>query len=225
MKGTMVNMLAVVVGSLLGLAVGSKLPERLRRLLLQVLGLGTLFLGFDMGTKTQHFMIVLGSLLCGGIVGEILNFERRLEALGQWLQARTGSSSGTFVAGFVTASLVYCIGALTIVGSIQEGISGDPTLLYTKSLLDGAASVAFAASLGLGVAFAALTVLVVQGLLTLLGAQLQFLLNPAVLNELTATGGLMVVGVGLLLLDVVRIPVANLLPALVFAVVFTLLFT
>ena len=177
-----------------------------------------------MGLKTHNFMIVLGALLCGAVVGELLEIDRRVEDLGRWLQERSGSTSGSFVTGFVTASLVYCIGALTIVGSIQEGISGDASLLYTKSLLDGAASIAFAASLGIGVAFSALTVLVVQGSLTQLAAQFQFLLDSRMLDELTATGGLMVVGIGLLLLEIVRIPIANLLPGLIFAVIFTAVF-
>jgi len=137
------------------------------------------------------------------------------------LKARTRSSSGTFVTGYVTASLVFCVGPMTIVGSIQEGMSGNPDIIYTKSMLDGAASVAFASSLGVGVSFAAITVLILQGALTLLGRQLAFLLRPEILNELTATGGLLILAIGLMLLEVKRIRVANLLPALVVVVLLT----
>ncbi|MGE5850454.1 MAG: DUF554 family protein, partial [Candidatus Methylomirabilota bacterium] len=116
---------------------------------------------------------------------------------------------------------VFCVGPMTIVGAIQEGMSGNAELIYTKSMLDGAASIAFASSLGVGVSFAAITVLVLQGALTLLGKQLAFLLRPEILNELTATGGLLILGIGLLLLEVKRLRVANLLPALVVAVLLT----
>jgi uncharacterized membrane protein YqgA involved in biofilm formation len=138
------------------------------------------------------------------------------------LKAWARPDSGTFVTGYVTASLVFCVGPMTIVGSIQEGIGGSADLLYTKSLLDGAASVAFASSLGIGVSFAALTVVVFQGALTLLGARLAFLLRPEVLGELTATGGLLILAIGFLLLDLKRLRVANLLPALFVVVLLTM---
>jgi hypothetical protein len=160
-------------------------------------------------------------MVLGGLAGELLDIEGALERVGEWLKSWARSGAGTFVTGYVTASLVFCVGPMTIVGSIQEGISGNADLLYAKSLLDGAASVAFASSLGIGVSFAALTVLVLQGTLTLLGAKLAFLLRPEVLNELTATGGLLIIAIGFLLLDVKRLPVANLLPALLAVVLLT----
>ncbi|MFQ5914980.1 MAG: DUF554 domain-containing protein [Nitrospinota bacterium] len=217
MQGTLVNAAAVLVGSGLGLALGSRLPERMREVVLQGLGLASLAIGFHLTLKTDRLVVVIGSLLLGGLCGEALQIERALERGGAWVRDRVGSRSKTFVHGFITASLVYCVGAMTVVGALEEGISGDPSILYAKSALDGFASIAFAASLGVGVAFAAGTVLVVQGALTLLGTQLKFLLEPPVLNVLSATGGLLIVGIGFYLLGIKRLRVANLLPALIFA--------
>ncbi len=215
------NVAAVLLGSGIGLAVGKRLPERLQRIITTGLGLSTLLIGMQMGLKVQNMLVLIASLVIGGVVGELLGIEAGLERAGEWLKSRARSSSGTFVAGFVTASLVFCVGPMTIVGSIQEGMSGNPEIIYTKSMLDGAASVAFASSLGIGVSFAAVTVLVLQGALTLLGAQLAFLLRAEILNELTATGGLLILAIGLMLLEVKRIRVANLLPALVVVVLLT----
>jgi uncharacterized membrane protein YqgA involved in biofilm formation len=218
-----VNVVAVVVGSGIGLAIGNRLSERLQQIITTGLGLSTLLIGVQMALKVGNVLVVIASMVIGGVVGELLGIEAGLERAGEWLKGRTRSRSGTFVAGYVTASLVFCVGPMTLLGSIQEGLTGNPDIIYTKSMLDGAASVAFASSLGIGVSFAAVTVLVFQGALTLLGAQLAFLLRPEILNELTATGGLLILGIALLLLDVKRIRVANLLPALVIVVLLTAL--
>jgi len=220
-RGTIVNVIAVLVGSGIGLAVGDRLPERLQRIITTGLGLSVLLIGGQMALKVENMLVVIASMVLGGVIGELLGIEAGLERAGEWLKTRTRSGSGTFVTGYVTASLVFCVGPMTIVGSIQEGMSGNPDIIYTKSMLDGAASVAFASSLGVGVSFAAITVLILQGALTLLGRQLAFLLRPEILNELTATGGLLILAIGLLLLDVKRLRVANLLPALAVAVLLT----
>lgn len=222
MRGTFVNVAAVLIGSGIGLAIGSRLSERLQRIITTGLGLSTLLIGMQMALKVGNVLVVIASMVIGGVVGELLGIEEALERAGEWLKSRARSRSGTFVAGYVTASLVFCVGPMTLLGSIQEGLTGNPDIIYTKSMLDGAASVAFASSLGIGVGFAAVTVLVFQGALTLLGAQLAFLLRPEILNELTATGGLLILAIGLLLLDVKRIRVANLLPALVVVVLLTI---
>jgi uncharacterized membrane protein YqgA involved in biofilm formation len=220
-RGTLVNVAAVLVGSGVGLAIGNRLSEHLQRIITTGLGLCTLLIGMQMALKVGNVLVVIASMVMGGVVGELLGIESGLERAGEWLKARARSGSGTFVTGYVTASLVFCVGPMTLLGSIQEGLTGNPDIIYTKSMLDGAASIAFASSLGIGVSFAAVTVLVFQGTLTLLGAQLAFLLRPEILNELTATGGLLILAIGLLLLDVKRIRVANLLPALVVAVLLT----
>ncbi len=224
MRGTLVNVVAVLLGSGLGLLIGNRLPEKIKKVITTGLGLSVILIGMQMAFKTNNVLIIIGSLVFGGILGELLQIEEALEALGERLKAGLRFQSGGFVEGFVTASLVYCVGAMTVVGSIQEGLSGDPQILYAKSLLDGTASIAFASTLGIGVAFASLTVFFVQGSLTLLGKQLSFLLSPGILSELTATGGLLILAIGLYLLEIKRIKVANLLPALIFAVVLAAIF-
>jgi uncharacterized membrane protein YqgA involved in biofilm formation len=216
-SGTLVNVATVLIGSAIGLALGTRLPERMREIILHGLGLASLAIGFQLALKTDRLVLIIASLLLGGLCGEALRIERALERGATWLKGRVGSRSQTFVDGFITASLVFCVGAMTIVGSLEEGIRGDASILFAKSALDGFASIAFAASLGIGVAFAAGTVLVVQGGLTLLGARVMFLMEPAVLDVLTATGGLLIVGIGLHLLGIKKIRISNLLPALVFA--------
>jgi len=220
-RGTLVNVAAVLIGTAVGLAIGGRLSERMQRIITTGLGLSTILIGVQMALKAQNMLVVIAGMVLGGILGEGLAIERALERAGERLKRWARSGSGTFATGFVTASLVFCVGPMTIVGSIQEGISGNPEVIYTKSMLDGAASVAFASSLGIGVGFAAVTVLVLQGGLSLLGGQLAFLLRPELLHELTATGGLLILAIGLLLLDVKRLPVANLLPALPVVVALT----
>jgi uncharacterized membrane protein YqgA involved in biofilm formation len=224
MKGTLVNTATVIIGSLIGLAIGSRFTEKIKTIVLQALGLCTLLIGMKMAFKTDNILLVIGSLALGGIVGELLKIEDGLEKIGEMIKSKVKSESGTFVLGFVTASLVFCVGPMTIVGSIQDGISGNADTLYAKSLLDGFASIAFASSLGVGVFFSFLTVLIFQGALTILGSQLTFLVEPGILNELTATGGLMILGIGFYLLDIKRIKVGNFLPALVFVVILALIF-
>jgi uncharacterized membrane protein YqgA involved in biofilm formation len=221
-RGTIVNAVAILVGSAIGLAAGSRLPERLQQNITTGLGLSTLLIGMQMALKVENILVVIASMVIGGVAGEWLDIEGAMQWTGDQLKAWARSGSGTFVTGYITASLVFCVGPMTIVGSIQEGIGGGADLLYTKSLLDGAASVAFASSLGIGVSFAAVTVVVFQGALTLLGTRLAFLLRPEVLSELTATGGLLILAIGFLLLDIQRLRVANLLPALFVVVLLTI---
>jgi len=223
-KGTLVNTATVIVGSSVGLLIGARFSEKINTVVMHALGLSTLLIGFKMAFKTDNILLVIGSLAVGGIIGEFIKLEEGLESLGEFIKRKVKSKSSNFVLGFVTSSLVFCIGPMTIVGSIQDGVSGDASVLYAKSLLDGFASVVFASSLGIGVIFSALTVLIFQGSLTLLGGELSFLLKPEVLNELVATGGLIIVGIGIYLLGIKKIKVGNFLPALVVAVVLALLF-
>ena len=223
MKGTLFNTTTVIIGSLLGVLIGKRFTERLNTMVMHALGLVTLLIGFKMALKTENILLVIGSLALGGIIGELIRLEDGLERLGDFIKSKVKSESSTFVLGFVTSSLVFCVGPMTIVGSIKDGMTGDASILYAKSILDGFASIAFASALGIGVIFSALTVLIFQGFLTLLGAKLSFLTDPKILNELTATGGLIIVGIGFYLLGIKRIKVGNFLPALVFAVIFALI--
>jgi len=222
LTGTIVNTGAVVVGGLIGLAAGRRIPERMKTILMQTLGLSTLLIGLQMALSTKEVIPIVGSLLLGALTGEILRIEDGLEHIGHWLKKRAKSDSSTFVEGFVTASLLYCTGAMVIVGSIQDGTTGNATTLYIKSMLDGVASIAFASTLGIGVLFSAVSVFLVQGFITLLASQLAFLQEPAVLTAINSTGGLLIVAIAINLLSVAKIRIGNLLPALVYAVLLAL---
>ena len=221
MIGTFLNVATVVAGGSLGTLLGERLPPRIRHIVTQGIGLVTLAVGIDMALSTDNFLLVLGSILIGGILGEWWQLEKRLDDAGHWLEARAAQfpflARGEFTRGFVTASLVFCVGPMTILGSVQDGLSGDYTLLAIKSVLDGFSSLAFAASMGMGVTFAALFVLVYQGTLTLGASLFQNILTEAMVTELTAAGGVILLGIGLLLLEIKRIKVANFLPALIVA--------
>ena len=219
MKGTLVNTATVIIGSGIGLWVGHRLPENIKRIVLQAMGLVTILLGIQMALKTESVLILIGSLVLGGITGELLKIEEALEKVGEYLKRRVKSESGNFVLGFVSASLLFCVGPMTIVGSLEDGMSGKADLLYIKSVLDGFASLILSSGLGIGVLFSFLTVLFFQGSLTLLGGQLQFLLRENIINEMSAAGGLLIVGIGLQLLEIKKIKVANLLPTLIYAVI------
>lgn len=233
--GTLLNAAAVLLGSGLGATLGDRLPERIRGVVTDALGLTTaLIAALDAARVTSPtltrsvggsapVLVVLGSLAIGGGVGSALRLEDRVEVLGGWVRRRLshgrgdGESRRRFVEGFVLASLLFCVGPLTILGSFQDGLGRGISLLAVKSALDGLASVAFAASYGPGVAVAAVTVLVVQGSLTALGALAGSVLTAAQLVALTATGGLLLAGVAIRLLRLREVAVADLLPALVVA--------
>jgi len=238
--GTLLNMAAIVVGAGLGVLVGHRLPARTRDLITQALGLITLIVAAlnvvdlldadwiaDVGSSAP-LLIVLGSVVMGGIIGSLLRLEERVERLGGWLQRtvsrRTESTEGRarFIEGFVDASLLFCIGPLAVLGSLTDGLGRGIDQLALKSVLDLFASVAFAASLGWGVAFSAIPVGIVQGLFTLLGALVGSVMAASAIAALTATGGVLLIGVSLRLLKVSRLPVADLLPALVIAPLLTL---
>jgi len=203
---------------MVGILAGRRLPDRLKTLLIQALGLAVILIGLQMALSGTETMATIGCLLLGAITGELLRIEQGVEWLGTWLKARFHSDSTTFVEGFVSASILYVTGAMMIVGSIQDGTTGDARTLYVKAILDGVASIAFASTLGIGVAFSALSVFVAQGAITLLASRLLFLQNPAVLGAITATGGLLILGIGLNILNITKIRIGNLLPALVYAI-------
>jgi uncharacterized membrane protein YqgA involved in biofilm formation len=231
---SLVNVFSVLVGATIGVALGNRLPTRTRDLVTDALGLVTLLIAATSALvvvsprlsaavgDSAPMLIVLGSLVLGAIVGSLLRLEQRLEAMGGWLQGRLSGSTGSadrqrFIEGFVVSSLVFCTGPLTILGSLNDGLGNGPDQILLKAALDGFAAVAFAASFGWGVAASAITIVVVQGLLTLLGVGLGDVLPAAHLAAITAVGGLMLVGVALRLLRIREIPVADLLPALLIA--------
>lgn len=230
LTGTLVNVGAVLAGTLVGTLLGDRLPDRLRETLMHALGLVTLAVGVDgalaafrppLSELTRaSVLIVLGSVLVGGVVGELLRIEDGLSALGDRLRRRFAGEHehhSRFTEGFVVASLVFCVGPMAILGSIQDGLSGDVQLLGIKSLLDGFAAFAFASALGWGVAFSVLPLLVYQGTITLAASVVSDAFTPEVVAGLTAAGGILILGISLRLLELKRVRVGNLLPALLFA--------
>jgi uncharacterized protein len=218
MTGMLINTATVIIGSTVGTFLRSRFPDRVRQMVMWGMGLISLVIGLQMSLTTKNILVVLGSLLVGGIIGELVHLHEGLNRVGDILQAKlTAEKDSTFSKGFVTASLLFCVGPMTILGSIQDGLSGDYTLLATKSILDGFASLALAASMGWGVLFAALTVLVYQGGLTLGAGLVKTLLTEPMVAEMTATGGTLILAIGLNLLDLTAIRVANFLPALIVA--------
>ena len=237
--GTLLNIAAVLVGAGAGVLIGDRLPERVRVTIMQGLGLLTMFLGFHEALLTRNALLMLGALLIGGIIGELLHVEDRLASIGTRIERRIGrrvdqdvpehlepadAASATakpdrsrFVDGFLVASLVFCVGPLTILGSIQDGLSGDIDLLATKSALDGFAALAFATTLGWGVAASVVTIAVLQGGLTASAVLLDDVLTDRMIDETSAVGGLLLIGIGLRLLDIAEVRVASFLPALLVA--------
>jgi uncharacterized protein len=238
--GTAINVATIVAGTGVGLLVGGRLPERARTTVLQSVGLIVIALGVGQAIRTDNIVFPLVAIVAGGLLGEALRIEDRLESLGDRIRrrverdvdvesdsvalgtaepagARSEPEGSTFVEGFVAASLLFCVGPLAILGSISDGLEGDVGLLVVKSALDGLVSVIFAATLGWGVGFSALPVLVYQGLLTLLAGSADSVLSDRMILEGTATGGIMVMGIGMRLLDLNQVRVGSLLPALVLA--------
>ncbi len=228
--GTVVNVLTVLAGTFAGVLLGARLPERVRTTVLQAVGLVTLVIGARDALGTRNVVFPLVALIVGGAIGEALGIEDRLEGLGGAIRRRfekDGDGDETrFVEGFVAASLLFCVGPLTILGSIRDGLGGPDhaQLLLVKAALDGTVAVAFASTLGWGVGFSALTVVVVQGTLTLAAGAADRVLTDRMILEMTAAGGVMVIGIGLRLLDVKKVAVGSLLPALVLAPVGVALF-
>ena len=217
LAGTAVNVAAICAGALIGRYAGRFIPNRMRQTVMAGLGLAVLLVGLQMALKSQQPLIVIGSLIFGGLVGELLRIEARLETFGLWLQGRF-AGAGNVAEGFVAASLLYCVGAMAIMGSLQDGLGGTPTILYAKAALDGVASLALASTLGIGVLFSALSVAVYQGSITIAAESAKALLTETVVLEMNAVGGLLIVAIGLDLLGIKHLPVRNLLPAVFVAV-------
>lgn len=220
MTGTFLNIATVLIGGSIGLFFGARIPERFKSTVIAGMGLFTAGMGLQMFLKTENPLIVLGALIIGILLGEWMRIEDRLRSLGETLEKRFASSgeSSTFVRGFLTASLLFCVGPMTILGSIQDGLTGDYSLLAIKSTLDFFAALAFASTLGVGVLFSALVILVFQGGISLAAGALNAIITIPMLNELTATGGVLLLGLAVSsLLEIKPIRVGNFLPALAIA--------
>jgi len=217
MTGTFINVASVVAGGTTGVLLGSRLPEKVQQTLINGVGMMTLALGIQMALKMQNPVTVLISMLLGGVIGEGTGLASGLDALGDLLQRRLSGTRGRVSEAFVTTSLIFCVGPMTILGSIQDGLSGRYQLLAIKSTLDGITALAFGSTLGPGVLLSSLTILVYQGALTLGASAARDLLTEAMVTEMTAVGGLIIIGLGLEILQLKQLRVANFLPALLVA--------
>ena len=215
--GTLINTATVLIGGMVGIAMGDKIPDRVRVIVVQVIGMVTIGLGLSDLLKTHNMVFPLLGMVSGAVIGELLRIEDRLEGIGEVIRKRFAKRQdpGRFISGFVTATLLFCIGPLTILGAIQDASGETPQLYIIKGTLDGFMSVIFGAIHGVGVLFSAVSVFVVQGTLTLFGTQLDSLLNDRMRIELFATGGLAVMAIGLNLLDIKKIRLGSLLPGLI----------
>lgn len=228
MKGTLVNAAAIIAGGLLGIYAG-KMLGRYQEEVSKALKLVVVLIGIQMAMKGENMLITFGSLVIGVIIGEVLNLVERINQTGLWLAGivnRFGSNVGEsqFQEGFVTTSMIYCVGAMAILGSIQDGLTGNADILYLKSALDGISAIMFAATWGIGVVFSALSVFLYQGTITILAQQVSGIFTPHIINEVTAVGGVAIMALGLKMLDILDVKIANWLPSIFVAMMLASIF-
>lgn len=218
--GSLFNVACIVIGGTCGLALGGRLPERVRNIVFSGLGLCVLIIGVQMGMQSKNLLVLVFSVLLGSITGELLNLEKMLTRAADKLKKVVKSNNSKFTDGFVSTSVLFCIGSMAILGSFEEGLRGEHTILFAKSILDGFAAMAFAATYGIGVLFSAIPVFIYQGTLTEFATYLQPIMTDSMMTELTATGGALIIGIGISLLELRTISLTNMLPALLFAPIF-----
>lgn len=232
MLGTIVNALAIVAGAFLGTLIKGGLPDKYKDIVMQAVGMAVVIIGVSGGLKftaidakalgVDPLLMVVISLVLGGLLGERMRIEQRLDSMASKLQSRFASANGSFAQGFVTASLVYCVGAMAIMGSLESGLSGNYQTLFAKSILDGVTAIIFSSSMGIGVAFAAVPVFLYQGAITLSAAALKGVLTVPVIDAMSSVGGILIMGIGINLLDIKNIKIGNLLPAIFIPLIYEL---
>ncbi len=222
--GPTVNALAIIIGAFIGMSVGSKLSDKMRQTIFQCLGISVLIIGFQMAMQTNEILILIFSLLIGGVVGEALDLEQKFLKFGDKVKAKVKTKDPRFTEGFVSASVLFCIGAMAIISSLDEGLRNDTSVAFSKSILDGFASIAMGSVFGLGVVFSAFSVFIYQASIVLCAQFLAPYISEALVTELSALGGAIIIGIGLNLLELTQIRLSNLLPSLILTIIFTLLF-
>lgn len=214
MFGTLVNAMAIIAGSFIGLLFKGGIPEKYRVTVMHAMGLAVILVGINAAMKTDALLMVIISLGIGSLVGEFLRIEARLDQVGDWLEKRFSRHGDGISKGFVTTSLLFCVGAMAIVGSLESGLSGNHQTLFAKSIIDGITAIVFASTMGLGVIFSALSVFIYQGVITLSAAYLRQFLVPEVVAQMSSVGGLLIVAIGFGLLDIKKLRIGNMLPAI-----------
>jgi len=218
--GTIVNAVAIIAGSLLGLLFRGGIPKKFTVTMMQAISLAVLLIGFKMALKTDAILLVIFSLVIGSLMGEFINIESRLERLGKRLETRFSKPGSGIAKGFVVASLVFCVGSMAIVGALESGLTGNHQTLFAKSALDGLFSIIFASSFGIGVLFSSISVFIYQGMITLTSSLMKPFLIPAVINQMSGVGGILIMAIGINLLEIQKIKVGNMLPAIFIPLVY-----
>jgi len=223
MIGTIINSLAIIFGCIIGLILKGHFPKRIGIILFQGIGLTTLVIGIQMALQASEILFIILSMVIGGIIGEAIDIEKRLDHLGNRIKKIFKKQEGKerFTEGFITASLLYCVGSMAVMGAIEEGINGNPDILLAKSALDGISSIIFTASLGIGVLFSAIPVFLYQGTITQIAQLVKAWITTDMVNGMTAVGGILIIGLALGILEIKKIKVANLLPSLLVILIFT----
>lgn len=224
MLGTIVNCITIAVGFFLGLIAKGKIPERIGDTIMKGLALCTMYIGISGALEGNDTLQMIISIAIGALIGEIIDIDKWLEKLGEFLESKFNKEgkSGSIAQGFITSSLLFCVGAMAIVGSLESGLKGDNTTLFTKSILDGISSIIFTSTLGIGVIFSIGTVLIYQGGIAICAGMLSNVLSSVVITNMSAVGGLLILGLGLNMLGVTKIKIANMLPAIFIPIIFGL---
>lgn len=221
--GTIVNAAAIIGGALIGQLFRGGIPESYNRTIMNAIALAVILIGLMNALKTNDVLLLIFSLAIGSLLGELMRIEHGLEQLGNWLESKFSAGESNFSKGFVSASLLFCVGAMAIVGSMESGLAGNHQTLFAKSVLDGITSIVFASTLGIGVVFSAASVFVYQGFITLAASVLQQFLVEAVITEMSAVGGLLIVAIGMNMLELPKIKVGNMLPAIFLPLIYYML--
>ena len=222
--GTVFNSLAVLTGSLIGLAIGKFIPEKMQKTVFNCMGLFTLYVGINMTIGMKHSIAVLLSLVIGTITGEILGLEKKLNGLGDALKAKFKAEGSGFTEGFVNATLLFCIGSMAVIGAFEDGLRHNPEILMTKGTMDGIISVLFAGTFGIGALFSIIPMFIYQGSLTLIGVWLEPFITQDMYANISGLGGLMIMGIGLNMLKITKLNLGDMLPGLIYVVLLTMLF-
>jgi len=220
MIGTLVNTAAVIVGGTIGLMLKKNMPERVTTIYFQAVGLFTIAIGISMVVKMEHILIVVGSLAVGSLIGEWINIEAGVERMSKYFKKRFHIGSDKFSEGLITAFLLFCIGSMTILGTIQEGTGGSSDLLFTKSLMDFFSALLLASAFGFGVIFSAIPLLLFQGALTLLAMYAGSFFTPIIIQGLTSVGGILLIGLGINILEIKKLRIMNMIPSLIMVILF-----
>jgi uncharacterized membrane protein YqgA involved in biofilm formation len=225
MFGTIVNSLAIVAGSILGLSFKGKIPRKYNNTIMQAMGLVVILIGFKSALNVNNFLLLIFSLAIGSVIGELLDIENKLEILGQWLESKFAKNNSGIAEGFVTASLIYCVGSMAIVGSLESGLTGNHQTLFAKSVIDGVSSIVFASSLGIGVIFSSISVFIYQGFITETSSLIKDFLIQPVIADMSAVGGLLITAIGINMIRTVKIRVGNMLPSIFIPLIYFIIRT